>query len=90
MGLAFKQDIDDLRESKAALVAETLLDEGFKIFAVEPNINSHMKLPLLNFSNAIEQSDIVCILVPHREFLHLQARDQLNKCGAIDFCGILS
>jgi len=90
LGLAFKQDIDDLRESKAALVAETLLDEGFKIFAVEPNINSHMKLPLLNFSNAIEQSDIVCILVPHREFLHLQAIDQLNKCGAIDFCGILS
>ena len=90
LGLAFKPDIDDLRESRAVEVVETLLDEGYEISAVEPNINSHINLPLLNFSNAIEQSDIVCILVAHREFLDSQVKDQLIKCGALDFCGVLS
>ena len=88
--MAFKPDIDDLRESRAVEVVETLLDEGYEISAVEPNINSHINLPLLNFSNAIEQSDIVCILVAHREFLDSQVKDQLIKCGALDFCGVLS
>mgnify|MGYP000911211552 CR=1 FL=1 len=90
LGLAFKPDIDDLRESRAVEVAETLLAEGFQIFAVEPNIQSHVNLSLLNFSDAIEKSDIICVLVKHREFLHSVAKDQLKRCEALDFCGVLS
>jgi UDP-N-acetyl-D-mannosaminuronic acid dehydrogenase len=90
LGLAFKPDIDDLRESRALEVAETLLEEGYEIVAVEPNIRSHANLSLMNLSDAIEQADIVCVLVKHNEFLQPIEKDQLKKCGALDFCGALS
>ncbi|MBT6650226.1 MAG: UDP-N-acetyl-D-mannosamine dehydrogenase, partial [Flavobacteriales bacterium] len=47
MGLAFKPDIDDLRESPAILVADTLLDEGkFDLLLVEPNLEESNKYDL--------------------------------------------
>ena len=89
LGLAFKPDIDDLRESKALEVAETLLAEKYEIIAVEPNIKAHKYLSLLNLSEAIEQADIICVLVKHREFLQSEIKDQLIKYGALDFCGAI-
>mgnify|MGYP006075126475 CR=1 FL=1 len=89
LGLAFKPDIDDLRESRALEVAETLLEEGYEIVAVEPNIQSHKNFSLLNLSDAIEQSDIICVLVRHREFLNLEIKKKLQKHNTLDFCGSL-
>lgn len=89
LGLAFKPDIDDLRESKALEVAETLLSEGYEVNAVEPNIQSHKNFSLLNLSDAIEQSDIICVLVRHREFLNFEIKKKLQKHNTIDFCGSL-
>ena len=90
LGLAFKPNIDDLRQSKAIEVAETLLEEGHDVKAVEPNINSHNKIPLCNFWNEIEQSDIICILVKHSEFLDIKVKKILFKYKALDFCGALN
>tara|TARA_Y100000389_G_scaffold83167_1_gene79717 strand:+ start:11774 stop:13024 length:1251 start_codon:yes stop_codon:yes gene_type:complete len=90
LGLAFKQDIDDLRESKALEVAETLISENFEVFTVEPNIQSYKNLVMFNLVDAIEQADIVCILVKHREFIQPQIKDKLLSCKALDFCGALS
>ena len=90
LGLAFKPDIDDLRESKALEVTETLLTEGYEIFAVEPNIKSHKNLLLFNLTDAIEQADIICVLVKHRDFLQSETKDRLIKRRALDFCGVLN
>jgi UDP-N-acetyl-D-mannosaminuronic acid dehydrogenase len=90
LGLAFKPDIDDLRESKALEVTETLLTEGYEVFAVEPNIKSHKNLLLFNLTDAIEQADIICVLVKHRDFLQSETKDRLIKCRALDFCGVLN
>lgn len=90
LGLSFKPDIDDLRESKALEVAETLLLEGHEISAVEPNITSYKNLKLKNLLDAIDQADIICVLVKHREFLNSKIKEKLIKYGAIDFCGALS
>ena len=46
MGLAFKPDIDDLRESPALAVALALQGENFDVLAVEPNIEFHPELEL--------------------------------------------
>ncbi len=89
LGLTFKPDIDDLRESKALKVAETLLRDGFEVIAVDPNINIHKSLSLQKLSEAIENSDIICILVKHREFLQPEAKEKLKSYGALDFCGAL-
>ena len=89
LGLAFKPDIDDLRESRALEVAETLLFEGYTIYVVEPNIQSHKKFLMSNLENAIEHSDIICALVKHREFLNPEIKEKLIKCNILDFCGCL-
>ena len=70
LGLTFKPNIDDLRESKALQVAQTLLSDGYNILAMEPNIQSYKNLTLLNFSlsnffDLINEVDIICILVKH-------------------------
>jgi|TARA_Y100000389_G_scaffold61973_1_gene58009 UDP-N-acetyl-D-mannosaminuronic acid dehydrogenase len=89
LGLAFKPDIDDLRESKALEVVETLLLEGHEISAVEPNIRAYKNLKLKNLLDAIDQADIICVMVKHREFLNSKIKEKLIKCGAFDFCGAL-
>ena len=90
LGLAFKPDIDDLRESKALEVVETLLKDGYDICAVEPNIKSHKNVPLYNLLDTIGNVDIIYILVKHREFLNPEIKKKLIKFKAIDFCGALS
>ena len=90
LGLAYKPDIDDLRESKALKVAEKLLEEGYEINAIEPNIQSHSNLSLINLSDGIEKADIICVLVKHREFLQPEIKRKLINYGALDFCGAFS
>lgn len=89
LGLSFKPNIDDLRESKALEVAETLLAEGYEVIAVEPNIKSYKNLKILNIFDAIDQADLICLLVKHREFLEPDVKKKLIKCKALDFCGAL-
>jgi UDP-N-acetyl-D-mannosaminuronic acid dehydrogenase len=87
MGLAFKPDIDDLRESPALLVADTLAKEGFKTVNVEPNIDHESKYELTPISKALEQADIIVFLVSHTDFKTLQ----LPKAKVVlDFCGVLN
>ena len=90
LGLSFKPNIDDLRESKALEVAQTLLAEGFEVITVEPNIKSYKNLKILNLLDAIEQADLICLLVKHREFLEPEVKKKIMKSQVLDFCGVLS
>lgn len=73
LGLAFKPDIDDLRESPAVNIARDVLDVDLaEVLLVEPNIN---ELPnsltlgkLVELDSALEQADIIAILVGHSQF----------------------
>lgn len=68
MGLAFKPNIDDLRESPAVSVVENLIEEGFEVFPVEPNVKDHDKFTIFDADLAIKKSDIVVYLVKHKLF----------------------
>lgn len=89
LGISFKPDIDDLRESKALEVVDALISDGFDVSVVEPNLNSIKNISLVSLSEAIEKADIICILVKHRQFLQPKVREKLKNLQAIDFCGVL-
>jgi UDP-N-acetyl-D-mannosaminuronic acid dehydrogenase len=70
MGLAFKPNIDDLRESPAKYIAQKVLQNANNdsYFIVEPNIKSHNVFKLTNYKEAAEKADIIVFLVAHDEF----------------------
>ncbi|WP_420552515.1 UDP-N-acetyl-D-mannosamine dehydrogenase [Tenacibaculum aiptasiae] len=88
MGLAFKPNIDDLRESPAKYIAQKVLqnDNNGKYFIVEPNIKEHNVFKLTNYKEAIDKADIVAFLVAHDEFKNVEAVDREKVF--LDFCGI--
>ncbi|MDB4722101.1 UDP-N-acetyl-D-mannosamine dehydrogenase [Verrucomicrobiales bacterium] len=91
LGLSFKPDIDDLRESPACFIAEKVIkhfgEEG--IIIVEPYINDHPNFRIKLLSDAIEVADIVVFLVNHSQFRRLDNELLKNK-SILDFCGAIS
>ena len=90
LGLAFKPDIDDLRESPALEVAQGLWGQDYDVLAVEPNIESHKVLPLVDIADALKRADVLAVLVKHREFMQASVQKLLRDKGALDFCGALT
>lgn len=86
MGLAFKPNIDDLRESPAKYIAQKVMQAELDgLLIVEPNISEHPVFKLTNYKEAYEKADIVTFLVAHNEFKTLPWTD--DKV-ILDFCGI--
>tara|TARA_X000000950_G_scaffold216039_1_gene260010 strand:- start:5735 stop:6937 length:1203 start_codon:yes stop_codon:yes gene_type:complete len=69
-GLAFKPNIDDLRESPALHIVEKISQTHptEKIFFVEPNIVSHKRFQITPLKKALMDSDLIFVLVAHKEF----------------------
>lgn len=86
MGLAFKPNIDDLRESPAKLITSKVLQScnNGNVMVVEPNISEHNVFKLTDYKVAYEKADIVVFLVNHKEFAELNYRDDVL---VLDFCG---
>ena len=87
LGLAFKPNIDDLRESPAKYIAQKVLQNSNneEHFIVEPNIDSHSVYKLTDYKDAIEKADIIAFLVAHDEFLGI---NMPKEKIVLDFCGI--
>jgi len=91
MGLAYKPDIDDLRESPALYIARRLKTEGLDILAVEPNIEFHKEFEIIDYKEAIKKADIVAFLVAHKEFKLLSKNyEQIKNKQVLDFCGVIN
>ena len=86
MGLAFKPDIDDLRESPSKRIATQVMQScnNADIMVVEPNIDQHKVFKLTDYREAYDKADIVAFLTAHKQFKTLEWRD--NKI-ILDFCG---
>lgn len=92
LGLAFKANIDDLRESPSLEIVNHLADLGVgSILAVEPNIvelpsNVSKKVSLVSIEQGLSDADIIVLLVDHREFQFVD-REKLANCVVIDTRG---
>jgi UDP-N-acetyl-D-mannosaminuronic acid dehydrogenase len=94
LGLAFKPDIDDLRESPALDIAANLMMLGCSVIAVEPNITLlpnkliSFKSKLMDIDEALSLADVVCVLVKHSEFIE-HANEIKKKSIVIDLVGLV-
>lgn len=95
LGIAFKPDIDDLRESPALGIAKQVAELGAKVQIVEPNIHQlpkslqHENVTLTSLDQALAEADVVCVLVKHRSFIK-QAEQVKAKANVVDAVGLLA
>ncbi|UWR28352.1 UDP-N-acetyl-D-mannosamine dehydrogenase (plasmid) [Sulfitobacter sp. S223] len=80
LGMAFKPDIDDLRESPALAIVEGFAKVGCQVLAVEPHVDSlpvslaQTGVTLVPLEKALDEADVVCVLVRHSAFAGLRER----------------
>lgn len=88
MGLAFKPNIDDLRESPAKYIVQKVLQNANneEYYIVEPNIEDHNVFKLTPYKEAAANADIIVFLVAHKEFKTLELTE--DKV-VLDFCGVI-
>lgn len=87
MGLSFKPNIDDLRESPAKYITSKIIEscKNIDILVIEPNVKEYDEFELSDYKNAYEKSDIIVFMVAHNEFENLSYKyDKI----ILDFCGI--
>lgn len=87
MGLAFKPDIDDLRESPAKYIVQKVLQDSQdeEYFIVEPNIEKHNVFKLTDYKEAVLKADIIVYLVGHKVFRNMEIETEKK---ILNFCGI--
>jgi len=94
LGLAFKPDIDDLRESPAVEITQHIAQLGCQVLAVEPNIEvltqklSAPNLKLAPLEEGIATADVVCVLVKHISFIDNMKEISKNKY-IVDAVGLI-
>lgn len=94
LGITFKENISDVRNSKSLEMVKKLKDLGLPLQVCDPNITNgqlkHMNIDLKPF-NQLKKSDIVLLSVPHKEFkmADLNALFKNNKGILMDLKGVI-
>jgi UDP-N-acetyl-D-mannosaminuronic acid dehydrogenase len=84
LGLAFKPDVDDLRESPALHITTELLVAGLEVLVCEPNLHDHPTIKLHSLAQVLTNADLLVFLVAHRPFRSLD----LTGRAVFDLCGV--
>ncbi len=84
MGLAYKPNVDDIRESPSIYIVNNLMNKDYKVIAVEPNIESHESIQLVSYKEGLKSADIVVWLVNHNEFKESKQYNHLDFCGIFE------
>jgi UDP-N-acetyl-D-mannosaminuronic acid dehydrogenase len=87
LGLAFKPDIDDLRESPALQVTRRLMNLDYEVVAVEPNVEAVEGVTLVDLNTVLSTADVIAVLVAHKQFKSEPMKRKLLALASLDFCG---
>lgn len=76
LGLSYKPNVDDLRESPSIELCRLLQEKGVSVIACEPFVDAPevQGIPNLPFEEALEKADFVVITLEHRLFAENRAR----------------
>jgi len=74
LGVAYKADVDDTRESPAVKVLESLKDSSFNIAVYDPHVK-YFEHELADFESAFIDSDLIVVLTDHKEFKYLDPEE---------------
>lgn len=87
MGLSYKPDNDDLRESPAVYISKRLINDhkDSSIYVVEPNLQEADFCELTEYDKAVQEADIIVFLVKHSAF---KDKSIANDKIILDFCGV--
>jgi len=77
LGITYKGNIDDTRESPAEHVIDLLIEQGYKVVVHDPHVKEYYH-PLFDIEDALNNSDCALILTDHNEFRNLKP-DIFNK-----------
>lgn len=83
LGLSYKPDIDDFRESPSVEVAVCLKKKGYTVKGCDPNADSEMicGIDMISLDEAIDKSDIIIVAQKHKEFI--EKEDELSQCRCL-------
>ena len=90
LGLTYKADIDDMRESPSLEVAQLLHERGIgQVVCCDPYVSPERfsDLPLLSLEDVLEWSEIIVLLTDHQEF-HAIPTERLQSKLVLDTRGI--
>lgn len=91
LGMAYKEDIDDMRESPSITLGRLLMRDGYKVYGCEPNSNSTSidEIPLLELNQMMEFCDYYVIALAHQEFRNEKIRARIAEKPYFDCIGFL-
>jgi len=92
LGITYKANVDDLRESPALKIVKILINKGYKVRVCEPNVDKHDEFDLYSLEETVGNADCLLILVAHEEFVGTDFAVVLGKMRnkiIIDTTGIL-
>ena len=69
LGITFKPDVDDIRESPALKIVNKLLSSGKDVMVVDPNVKKDMPFEMFDLKTVLRDADILVFLVKHKEFV---------------------
>ena len=71
LGMAYKPNIDDLRESPSFILANTLIERGYTVIGCEPNVSEKIikNIPLVSFDEILKDADVLVLAQKHQEFV---------------------
>ncbi|MGB4985511.1 MAG: nucleotide sugar dehydrogenase [Erysipelotrichaceae bacterium] len=84
-GLAFKANIDDLRESPSIKLCHLLMDKGYNVVGVEPNVDVEevQDIKIVSMEKALEKADLIVVTLNHKEFI--ENMDKIEKTNHLKY-----
>jgi len=79
LGMTYKANVDDIRESPALKIIRKLKEKGYLVRMCDPYIKDFSEFPLFSLKEVAEGADCLVLLVDHKEFKELEPDEFLKE-----------